>query len=110
VCTGDQCLFVLRDVFVRVGGYPDIALMEDIALCKRLRRCGRPLRIRAPALTSARRWEAGGIGRTIGLMWWLRLRYFLGASPARLLRVYERGRNPWPPSANEERERRIDYG
>jgi rSAM/selenodomain-associated transferase 2 len=109
-CTGDQCLFVSREVFLRVGGYPDIALMEDIALSKRLRRCGLPLRIRTPARTSARRWEAGGVGRTIVLMWWLRLRYFLGASPADLLRVYERGWDLRPPPSNGQRERRIDRG
>jgi len=91
VCTGDQCVFVLRELFMRVGGFPDLDLMEDIALSKLLRRCCRPLCIRTPALTSARRWEARGVGRTIALMWWLRLRYFLGASPADLLRVYERG-------------------
>jgi hypothetical protein len=63
--------------------------MEDIALSKVLRRHSRPLCIAAPALTSARRWEARGVWRTVLLMWWLRLRYFLGASPAHLLRVYE---------------------
>ena len=89
VCTGDQSIFLRRDLFTRLGGYPPIELMEDIALSKLLRRRSRPLRIAEPALTSARRWEARGVWRTVLLMWWLRLRYFLGASPAHLLRVYE---------------------
>jgi rSAM/selenodomain-associated transferase 2 len=89
VCTGDQSIFVRRDLFMRLGGYPHIELMEDIALSKLLRRYSRPLRIAAPVLTSARRWEARGVWRTVLLMWWLRLCYFLGASPAHLLRVYE---------------------
>jgi rSAM/selenodomain-associated transferase 2 len=89
IATGDQCIFASRDLFDRVGGYPPIALMEDIALSKILRRHSAPLRIREPVRTSGRRWEARGVGRTIVLMWWLRLRYFLGASPARLAKAYE---------------------
>jgi rSAM/selenodomain-associated transferase 2 len=92
VCTGDQAIFVRRELFLRMGGYPPIDLMEDIALSKLLRRHSRPLRIATPVATSARRWEAGGVWRTVVLMWWLRLRFFLGASPARLQRVYDAGR------------------
>ena len=89
ICTGDQAIFVIADIFARVGGYAPVALMEDIALSSRLRRHGAPLAIRAAVVTSARRWERDGILRTIGLMWWLRLRYFLGASPAHLARSYD---------------------
>jgi rSAM/selenodomain-associated transferase 2 len=89
VCTGDQAIFVERSRFEAVGGFPPIALMEDIALSKRLRRGSRPLCLRARAVTSGRRWEERGVWRTMALMWWLRLRYFLGASPERLRRVYE---------------------
>jgi rSAM/selenodomain-associated transferase 2 len=89
VCTGDQCLFADRALFLQMGGYPPIALMEDIALSKILRRTARPLVLRPAAVTSGRRWEARGVWRTMLLMWWLRLRYFLGASPARLQRIYQ---------------------
>jgi rSAM/selenodomain-associated transferase 2 len=92
VCTGDQGIFVGSDLFMRIGGYPPIALMEDIALSKILRRMSRPLRFPQRVTTSGRRWERNGVLRTILLMWWLRLRYFLGASPARLARVYDRRR------------------
>jgi rSAM/selenodomain-associated transferase 2 len=90
IATGDQAIFVERELFHAVGGYPEIALMEDIALSKRLKRHGPPLCLGEPVLTSSRRWERDGIVRTVLLMWWLRLRYFLGAPPARLARAYDR--------------------
>jgi rSAM/selenodomain-associated transferase 2 len=89
VCTGDQCLFMRREVFLRVGGYPPIDLMEDIALCKRLRQIARPLILTPAVTTSGRRWEKHGVWRTMLLMWWLRLRYFFGTPPARLQRIYD---------------------
>jgi rSAM/selenodomain-associated transferase 2 len=92
VCTGDQCIFVRRDLFTRVGGYPPIALMEDIALSKALRRAGRPLCLAARVVTSGRRWERNGVARTMFFMWGLRLRYFFGARPARLAKLYDRER------------------
>jgi rSAM/selenodomain-associated transferase 2 len=88
IATGDQAIFVRRDWFLRVGGFPDIPLMEDVALSTRLRRLGRPLCLRACAVTSSRRWEERGIVRTILLMWGLRLAYALGADPARLAARY----------------------
>lgn len=90
ICTGDQGIFVRREAFEAVGGYPAQALMEDIAISARLRRLSAPLCLRARCLTSARRWESRGVVRTIVLMWWLRLQYALGAAPARLARDYGR--------------------
>ncbi len=92
ICTGDQAIFVYRELFLRLHGYPPIALMEDIALSAMLRRLSSPLCIRTPVWTSGRRWEQAGVVRTILRMWWLRLRYFLGDSPARLARTYDRSR------------------
>jgi rSAM/selenodomain-associated transferase 2 len=88
IATGDQAIFVSRDAFAACGGYPDIPLMEDIALSRRLRRASRPLCLGQRVTTSGRRWEQGGIHRTILLMWRLRLAYFLGADPAALARRY----------------------
>ena len=90
IATGDQGIFVRRALFERIGGYPAIALMEDIALCRRLKTYGRPVCLRQRLQTSSRRWERDGISRTILLMWRLRLAYFLGADPARLARIYYR--------------------
>ncbi|MBK5966702.1 glycosyl transferase [Thiocystis minor] len=89
IATGDQGIFVTRDAFAQVGGFPDLPLMEDIALSKRLRRLARPACLRPPLLTSSRRWETHGVVRTILLMWRLRLAYALGADPARLARRYD---------------------
>jgi len=88
ICTGDQAIFIRRDAFVRLGGYAPIPLMEDIELSRRLKRHSRPARIRTPVVASARRWEKGGVIRTVLLMWRLRLFYWLGASPERLARQY----------------------
>jgi rSAM/selenodomain-associated transferase 2 len=92
VATGDQAIFVRRDAFVRVGGYPPIPLMEDIALCRALKRAGRMVALRDVVVTSARRWQRDGLVRTVALMWTLRLAYYAGVSPARLARVYRDAR------------------
>lgn len=90
IATGDQALFVRREVFKDIGGYADIPLMEDIALCKKLKKYTRPLCLRGPAFTSSRRWERDGVWRTVLLMWSLRLAYFLGVAPSVLARRYFR--------------------
>ncbi len=92
VCTGDQALFVRRALFERIGGFPPIPLMEDVAISKLLRRKSSPGWIPRPVRAASRRWESQGIVRTIVLMWWLRLQYFLGVSPERLVRRYYPGR------------------
>lgn len=88
IATGDQALFVRRDAFERLGGFPDQPLMEDVELCRRLRRSSRPRCLRARALTSGRRWESRGVWRTIVLMWRLRWRYWRGESAESLARAY----------------------
>jgi rSAM/selenodomain-associated transferase 2 len=88
IATGDQAIFVRRDLFERVGGFPAIPLMEDVALSRLLKRTGEPLCLAPRAITSGRRWERRGVMRTILLMWRLRLAYSLGAAPARLARLY----------------------
>jgi len=88
IATGDQGIFVCRKLFEAVGGFPDIELMEDIALSKRLKRHGPPLCLRQPVLTSSRRWEKRGILRTVLLMWFLRLAYFMKANPKHLAQLY----------------------
>ena len=84
IATGDQAIFMRRELFLRVGGFPDLALMEDIAISRRLKRHGPPVCLRERVLTSARRWERHGVWRTIWLMWRLRAAYFFGADPREL--------------------------
>ena len=90
IATGDQAIFATRSLFTAAGGYPDIALMEDIALCKRFKRYGPPLCLKHRLTTSGRRWEKHGVVRTILLMWNLRLAYWLGADPRKLAIRYDR--------------------
>jgi rSAM/selenodomain-associated transferase 2 len=86
--TGDQGLFVRRDIFERAGGFPSIPLMEDLAISKRLKHMARPACLSTPIVTSSRRWERNGVWRTIALMWFLRSAYHLGADPEWLARRY----------------------
>jgi rSAM/selenodomain-associated transferase 2 len=88
IATGDQAIFVTRRAFEEVGGFPEIPLMEDVALSAALRRRSRPACLRARVVTSGRRWESRGVVRTILLMWALRLRFWLGQDPAALARRY----------------------
>jgi rSAM/selenodomain-associated transferase 2 len=88
VGTGDQALFVRREVFARMGGFPDIPLMEDIAFCRALKQLGAVACLRSRVITSARRWEVDGVWRTIFRMWTLKLLYLAGVAPARLKQFY----------------------
>jgi len=92
IATGDQAIFVTRHAFERVGGFPAVSLMEDVALSKSLKRLAAPACIRAKVTTAGRRWEKNGIVRTVLLMWRLRLAYFLGADPSRLAEQYAHAR------------------
>src|SRR5215467_3100211 len=88
IATGDQAIFARRDAFQAAGGFPEIPLMEDVALCKRLKRVGAPLCLSERVITSGRRWEQNGVINTIILMWRLRLAYAFGADPGELARQY----------------------
>lgn len=88
IATGDQAMFVARAAFDQAGGFPDIPLMEDIALSRKLKALSPPLCLRQRVTTSGRRWERNGVIRTVLLMWRLRLAYYLGADPAELARRY----------------------
>lgn len=91
IASGDQAIFARREWFEYVGGFPDLPLMEDLALSRALKFHGPPLCLRAPVVTSSRRWEERGVWRTVFLMWRLRLGYYLGADPVRLAERYECG-------------------
>jgi rSAM/selenodomain-associated transferase 2/rSAM/selenodomain-associated transferase 1 len=88
IATGDQAVFVRRATFEEVGGFAPIALMEDIALSKSLKRFGQPACLRERVTTSARRWQKQGVWHTILLMWRLRAAYFFGTAPDVLAQRY----------------------
>jgi rSAM/selenodomain-associated transferase 2 len=89
IATGDQAMFMTREAFNAAGGFPEIALMEDITLARDLKRISPPFCLRARVTTSGRRWETRGVLRTILLMWRLRAAYFFGADPEDLARRYD---------------------
>ena len=89
VATGDQCIFVRKKIFDEIGGYTDLALMEDVDLCKRLRAKSKPINLKKTVTTSSRRWEQFGMFKTIFLMWKLRFYFWCGVNPDRLARLYK---------------------
>ena len=95
IATGDQVIFVTRLTFEQIGYFPDIPLMEDIAICKQLNKLDKPYCICAKVTSSSRRWEKFGIARTILLMWALRLGYFFGVNPQLLAQCYSQGTILW---------------
>ncbi len=88
IATGDQALFVERALFSQVGGFPEIALMEDIEMSRRLSAICKPSNLKQQVITSSRRWEDNGVVSTVLLMWKLRLYYFFGVSPQKLKKLY----------------------
>jgi rSAM/selenodomain-associated transferase 2 len=102
ICTGDQAIFVERGLFEALGGWPDQPLMEDIEFSRRARRVAAPAALRQTVVTSGRRWEQGGVWRTITLMWSMRWRYFRGVDPAELAREYRDARET--PDSREARD------
>lgn len=92
IATGDQGIFVTRKVFEALGGYPDQPLMEDIELSRHLKKISSPACIQMPVVTSCRRWQENGTGKTVLLMWKLRLLYFFGVSAEKIAEHY-RGNN-----------------
>jgi len=87
---GDQAMFVRREALEKAGGVPDMPLMEEFELCRRLRRIGRLALADATSKTSARRFAKLGVVRTYARMWWVMFRYYLGASAQKLRRIYEK--------------------
>ena len=88
IATGDQAIFITRHLFMRIGGYKEIPLMEDIEICRRLNKNSKPVCIDRCVIASSRHWESFGIYRTVFLMWRLRLSYWLGVDPLRLAKQY----------------------
>jgi len=88
IATGDQAIFIERKLFNQLGGFPEIALMEDITICRLLSKLSSPVCLKQKVITSSRRWESNGVVATVLLMWRLRLLYFLGVSADELSRKY----------------------
>jgi uncharacterized protein len=88
---GDQALFLRAATFHRLGGFPELPIMEDFVFVRQVRRLGQIAIVPATVLTSGRRWQKLGVIRTTLVNQWVILGYFLGVSPARIARWYRRG-------------------
>jgi rSAM/selenodomain-associated transferase 2 len=89
--TGDQGIFLREEAFRATGGYPEIPLMEDVELSRRMRRAGKTVLLPLRVETSGRRWEAWGPLRTVLFMWRLRIGYLLGRTPSECAEAYRAG-------------------
>jgi len=88
IFTGDQAHFVRAESFNAIGGFPDMALMEDLEIITRLRKIGRLVLLPNYVTTSARRHMKAGLARSVLFMWYLRTLYRFGVSPEQLQRKY----------------------
>lgn len=107
---GDQAIFVPADVFHEAGGFPDLPIMEDYVLIRRLRRIGRIEIAPATVVTSARRWIKHGVWRTTLLNQVCIAAYRLGVSPERIARWRKRRCKRKHPLFNTRDESRIPGG
>ena len=98
---GDQGIFVWRQVFGALGGFPELPIMEDIAFARRLRRAGRLTFVHSGLVASGRRWNANGVLRTMLVNWWVTTLFFLHVPPRQLSRIYDR----WLVSIEQGRSR-----
>jgi len=87
---GDQGLWVRRDWYEAVGGFPEIALMEDFVLSQRLAKRGRPMLLAGPLMVNPRRWEKRGVLRQTLLNWRISMMFRCGAKPESLVKLYRR--------------------
>lgn len=95
---GDQAVFVRREAFVRIGGFPEWPILEDVAFVRRLRRVGRLALLSEAAVTSPRRYETRGFLRTTLRNAAVLALYAMGLSPSALVRLA--GRKPAAPACN----------
>ncbi len=91
-CYGDQAIWCRKDVFFNNGGFPDIPLMEDLALSHHLRSKYPSQVVSGRVTSSARRFRAGGLWATLIKMQVLKMLYLLGANPERLADYYQQWR------------------
>jgi len=87
--TGDQVLYIEKNIFNKIKGFPNLMIMEDIAICSMLKRISTPIIINSHAITSSRRWDDHGFVRTILKMRALRFLYHIGVKTHILKRLYK---------------------
>jgi len=85
---GDHGIFVKKDLFFEVGGFPDMPIMEEIEFVRKLKKISKGVEIQSSVRTSVRRFERSGVLKTFVTMWILRILYYLGIPTKTLLRYY----------------------
>lgn len=106
---GDQAMFIRRSAFDALGGFPDIALMEDLEMSRRLHRIGDLRLLPATSTASARRLVAHGTWRMIVFMQYLKLLYFAGVDPELIRARYTAGPRLWRRTGKDPRARRVSH-
>lgn len=86
---GDQGIFIRKDYFNKIGGFPEIELMEDWEFSKKMAACGKLLYLDKKIFTSARRWEKNGVLKTVIFMYKIKILYILGVEPKKLKKIYK---------------------
>ncbi|MHC5737162.1 TIGR04283 family arsenosugar biosynthesis glycosyltransferase [Nostoc sp.] len=87
---GDQAIFLTKEVFQQIGSFPELPIMEDFELMRRLKRIGRIVIIPTPVVTSARRWLQKGVLKTTLLNQLVIIAYLFGVSPEQIRSWYRR--------------------
>ncbi len=90
---GDMGIFVRRDIFVKIGGYKEIPLMEDMEFCGDLKRQGEIVLLPFKIKTSTRRWHEEGVYKNMVRNWMLQIAWKWGVSSEKLARFYKFGNN-----------------
>lgn len=109
---GDQGLFVRKDTFARLGGFPDVPILEDLLFVEMAKKLGRLQQIAQPLITSGRRWAQYGMVRTTLLNQIILAAAAMGADPHALKAAYAKGKIPWgllfkrPPAKSTRTPRR----
>jgi rSAM/selenodomain-associated transferase 2 len=86
---GDHGIFIRKELFNEVGGFPEMPIMEDIEFIRKIKAVSKGVEIKSPVSTSVRRFEKSGIIKTFVTMWVLRILYYLGISPKTLASYYD---------------------
>lgn len=89
----DHCYFIKKDLFLKINGFPNIAIFEDTELCKRLNKMAKPIRLKSTSTTSAIRFLKNGIIKQAILNQWMKLNYYFSFRPEKMNEVYEKDIN-----------------
>ncbi|ARQ00887.1 TIGR04283 family arsenosugar biosynthesis glycosyltransferase [Pseudorhodoplanes sinuspersici] len=88
IASSEQAIFIQRETFFRLGGFPDMPVMDDVEMSKRLKAISPPICVASRVTVPARRFDREGFWTTLRMMWLMRFRYRMGMKPAEILKRY----------------------